>query len=165
MINEGFWDSITNSLKTRGLAAMSKFSNKAEGKLDSHLFSTAMYKQYKQYIGRTGDEVDYQSIAEFLINEIGFSKQFVIQVLDPNHKSSSEEENNKTNDNQEKENNYELPKEIFDKDEKEFVDDDNNNKKEQERKYSTLEYLKRKEYDDEQKLDIAKELLRLIGDK
>jgi hypothetical protein len=167
MLNEGFWDALMTNLKTRGLSAMSKLGSKnAEGKLDAQMLATTMYDKYKKYLGQTGGYKDYQTLANFLVNEIGFDKKFVINAIKNN--SSEKENNTKTNDDNELENKPDnsenKPSEEIKKTEPKFTDNQvkQPDKGPQERNYSTLEHLKKQNYTDKQKMLIARELQELM---
>jgi hypothetical protein len=110
---------------------------------------------------------DYQTLANFLVNEIGFDKKFVINSFKNN--SSDKENNNEENNTDNSSTN--APAETKQSKSNEVKNSESNltntqeknsDKATQENNYSTLNYLKKQNYTDNQKKLIARELQELM---
>lgn len=74
---EGFWDHLITKVKQGALAtATAAGSSGAQGKLSASLLGTELYRQYKNWLGKTGGESNPQAFVQFA-NNLGFSKGFI----------------------------------------------------------------------------------------
>jgi hypothetical protein len=78
LLTEGFWDSIINKAKQLGLAAGAAIgSENHRGRLDANVFATSLYDNYKRWQGQRNYPTSLQTIAMFLVQQIGLAPEYV----------------------------------------------------------------------------------------